>query len=183
MHFRSRTSRVFPNLRNTDQRKKGIITVPLIPSRLALPWWLLWKHQKSNNSHCCYATLRGGVLPGGSARKGYFFQASGIWEVGVLLVEVSVIYCLWKDLKGLTVAFYGREKYKKTFWFKGAPFPNKSIKIWKGFLFCRKWYINGNFTQLTWKGGCIDNQIFLPWVLRCTRFARARAPQLNKSPS
>ena len=33
----------------------------------------------------------GGVQPRGSARKGYLFQASEIWEVGILLVEVSVI--------------------------------------------------------------------------------------------
>ena len=42
----------------------------------------------------------GDVLPGGSTQKGYHFQASGIWEVGVLLVEVSVITVCGRTLKG-----------------------------------------------------------------------------------
>ena len=126
----------------------------------------------------------GGGRPTGRLRpKGVLFSGFRYMRSRCFTGWSICYYCLRKDLKGLTVAFYGCEKYKKTFWFKGAPFPNKSIKIWKGFLFCRKWYINGNFTQLTWKGGRINNQIFLLSVLRCTRFVRARAPLLNKSPS
>ena len=43
-------------------------------------------------------------IRGGSAQKGYLFQASGILRVG-------------KSLKGLTDSIYGCERDKKTFCF------------------------------------------------------------------
>ena len=59
-------------------------------------------------------------IRGGSTQKGYLFQASGIWKVGVLLVEVyerpvekSVIWVSEMAQRAEQMNFYGFIKSKK----------------------------------------------------------------------
>ena len=94
-------------------------------------------------------------------------------------------YRLWKDLKGLTVAFYGYEKCQTTFWFshwfkfkKEHHFPIKVYKYERGSFFSKMVH-QWKFHPAYLKGW--THRFFSPRVLCCERFARARDP-LKREP-
>lgn len=122
----------------------------------------------------------GGLHPKGIPFSGFRYMRSRCftgWSI--------CHYRLWKDLKGLTVAFYGYEKCKTTFWFshwfkfkKEHHFPIKVYKYERG-SFLSKMVHQWKFHPTYMKGW--THRFFSPRVLYCERFARARAP-LKREP-